>query len=88
MLFDLSAIDERSRATAALNGSVPPDFTVIYHLLSFGRNKFIRIKVSLHGEYPSLPSICTFGKMQTGMKGGLPICSESGLKAIRTFGVY
>ena len=62
MLFDLSAIDERSRAKAALNGSVPPDFTVIYHLLSFGRNRFIRIKVALHGEYPSIPSVCTLWK--------------------------
>ncbi|HWV31982.1 MAG TPA: NADH-quinone oxidoreductase subunit C/D [Dyadobacter sp.] len=62
MLFDLSAIDERSRAKAALNGSVPPDFTVIYHLLSFGRNRFIRIKVALHGEYPSLPSVCGLWK--------------------------
>lgn len=59
MLFDLSAIDERSRAKAALNGAIPPDFTVVYHLLSFARNRFIRIKVTLHGEYPSIPSICS-----------------------------
>jgi NADH-quinone oxidoreductase subunit C/D len=63
MLYDLSAVDERNRANkAGLNGSVPPDFTIVYHLLSFGRNAFIRLKVALHGEYPTMPSICTLWK--------------------------
>ncbi len=57
MLYDLSAMDERNRAKVGMNGSVPPDFTVVYHLLSFGRNRFVRLKVALHGEYPSIPSI-------------------------------
>ncbi len=33
------------------------DFTVVYYLLSFERNTFIRLKVALQGEYPSAPSI-------------------------------
>ncbi|MDA8104923.1 MAG: NADH-quinone oxidoreductase subunit C/D, partial [Nitrospiraceae bacterium] len=33
------------------------DFTVVYHLLSYGRNQDIRVKVPLKGEYPSLPSV-------------------------------
>lgn len=55
MLYDLCAIDERTRADK--NGSPSSDFTIVYHLLSFERNCFIRIKVPLHGEYPTLPSI-------------------------------
>lgn len=56
LLYDLCAIDERSRAKTT--GAVRThDFTIVYHLLSFERNKFLRIKVALHGEYPTLPSI-------------------------------
>jgi NADH-quinone oxidoreductase subunit C/D len=55
MLFDLSAIDERSRAHR--EGQPKSDFTVIYHLLSFDRNEDIRVKVPLAGERPSLKSI-------------------------------
>lgn len=62
MLYDLSAIDERNRAKVGMNGSIPPDFTVVYHLLSFGRNRFIRLKVALHGEYPSIASISSLWK--------------------------
>jgi NADH-quinone oxidoreductase subunit C/D len=45
MLYDLTAIDERGRRT-------PPDhtgsdFTVVYHLLSFDRNAYVRIKTAL-----------------------------------------
>jgi NADH-quinone oxidoreductase subunit C/D len=55
MLYDLTAVDERTRAH---RGDLPEaDFTVVYHLLSFGRNSDIRIKVPLKGDYPSLPSI-------------------------------
>ena len=55
LLYDLCAIDERSRQK---NKDVKaPDFTIVYHLLSFERNKFIRIKVALQGEYPTLSSI-------------------------------
>jgi len=54
LLYDLTAVDER---THAKKGRTPAsDFTVVYHLLSFGRNVFIRIKVALEGEYPSIPS--------------------------------
>ena len=55
MLYDLTAIDERPRA----NRPVPldNDFTVVYHLFSFGRNQYCRVKVPLKGEYPSIPTI-------------------------------
>ena len=57
MLYDLCAIDERTHAKK--NGNTISDFTIVYHLLSFERNCFIRVKVALSGEYPSLPSIHT-----------------------------
>jgi NADH-quinone oxidoreductase subunit C/D len=54
-LFDLTAIDERSR-------KIDPDypsreFTLVYTLLSFDRNAFLRIKVALKSEFPTAPSI-------------------------------
>lgn len=55
MLFDLTAIDERSRQRR--EGQPPADFTVVYHLLSLEGNAHIRLKVPLQGEYPSLESI-------------------------------
>jgi NADH-quinone oxidoreductase subunit C/D len=55
MLYDLTAIDERGRRNR--NGQPAADFTVVYHLFSYGRNAFIRLKVALQGEAPSLPSI-------------------------------
>ncbi len=55
MLYDLTAIDERTRAKR--KDMPDSDFTVVYHLLSFDRNDDIRIKVPLKGEYPSLPTI-------------------------------
>jgi NADH-quinone oxidoreductase subunit C/D len=55
LLYDLCGMDERDRAGKE---KLPAkDFTVIYHLFSFERNDFIRLKVALEGEYPSLPSI-------------------------------
>jgi NADH-quinone oxidoreductase subunit C/D len=54
MLYDLTAIDERVRRHRT--GQPPSDFTVIYHLLSFDRNADVRLKVPLHGEFPSLPT--------------------------------
>lgn len=54
MFYDLSAIDERSRQN--LNGYPRSTFTLVYHLLSFARNAFLRLKVSLDGDYPSAPS--------------------------------
>ncbi len=55
MLYDLTAIDERARKhnPECSNGG----FTVVYHLLSFGRNEDIRIKAALDKNTPSLPSI-------------------------------
>jgi NADH-quinone oxidoreductase subunit C/D len=58
MLFDLTALDERVRTHR--RDQPPGDFTVVYHLISFGRNQDVRIKVPLTGEAPSLPSISDF----------------------------
>lgn len=55
MLYDLSAIDERDRARK--NGMPDSDFTVVYHLFSFARNQFVRLKVPLKGEFPAVASI-------------------------------
>lgn len=60
LLYDLSAIDERSQAKK--NGSPSSDFTLVYHLLSFKRNCFIRLKVALLGNYPSMPSVSAIWK--------------------------
>lgn len=60
LLYDLCAIDERSHAKK--NGSPTSDFTLVYHLLSFKRNRFIRLKVALQGNYPSISSISTIWK--------------------------
>lgn len=55
LLYDLCGMDERDRTGKE---KLPAkDFTVIYHLFSFERNSFIRLKVALEGEYPSIPSI-------------------------------
>lgn len=55
LLYDLSAIDERTRKLH--NGYPSSQFTLVYHLYSFHRNNFIRLKCALTGEYPSAPSI-------------------------------
>ncbi len=54
-LYDLTAIDERERSSR--NGEPRGDFTIVYHLLSYERNEDIRLKVALHGEHPSLPTV-------------------------------
>ncbi|GEP98157.1 NADH-quinone oxidoreductase subunit C/D [Chitinophaga cymbidii] len=54
MLYDLTAVDERA-LSSKYNGT--GDFTLVYHLFSFERNEFVRLKVALRGEYPSVPSI-------------------------------
>jgi NADH-quinone oxidoreductase subunit C/D len=54
MLYDLTAIDERSRKHRL--GQPASDFTVVYHLMSFRDNHDVRLKVALLGEYPSLPT--------------------------------
>lgn len=55
LLYDLTAIDERSRKKDPDYQSA--GFTLVYHLFSFDRNEFIRFKVELAGEYPSALSI-------------------------------
>jgi NADH-quinone oxidoreductase subunit C/D len=55
MLYDLTAIDERVRTNR--EGQPDSDFTVVYHLLSFGRNEDIRIKVPLAEDSTHLPTI-------------------------------
>jgi NADH-quinone oxidoreductase subunit C/D len=54
MFYDLSAVDERSRRKPF--GYPDGTFSLVYHLLSFARNAFIRLKVSLDGEFPSVPT--------------------------------
>jgi NADH-quinone oxidoreductase subunit C/D len=55
LLYDITAIDERNRKREPDYPSA--NFTILYHLFSFGRNSFIRLKVALPGEYPTVPSI-------------------------------
>jgi NADH-quinone oxidoreductase subunit C/D len=55
MLYDLTAIDERPRNNR--DSTFGNDFTVVYQLFSFGRNQYIRIKVPLNGEFPSIETI-------------------------------
>lgn len=57
LLYDLTAIDERSRKF--YNGYPSTNFTLVYHLYSFERNSFIRLKLALKGEYPTATSIIT-----------------------------
>ena len=57
LLYDLTAIDERNRKF--YNGYPSTNFTLVYHLYSFQRNSFIRLKLALKGEFPSAPSIIT-----------------------------
>lgn len=54
MLYDLTAVDERVRNHRPHESA--GDFTIVYHLLSFDRNEDVRIKVPLHGEYPTVSS--------------------------------
>ncbi|MFC0775686.1 NADH-quinone oxidoreductase subunit C/D [Terrimonas alba] len=58
-LYDICGIDERDKAKKE---EPAKDFTVVYHLLSFERNLFIRLKVALQGEYPSLSSVTSIFK--------------------------
>lgn len=59
-LYDLCGIDERDRAKK--NGLPSKEFSVVYHLFSYGRNSFIRLKVALEGETPTMPSITALFK--------------------------
>jgi NADH-quinone oxidoreductase subunit C/D len=55
MLYDLTAIDERGRTHR--DGQPASDFTAVYHLFSYERNAYIRLKVPLSGDSLTLPSI-------------------------------
>ena len=55
MLYDLTAIDERMRVHRG--GEPASDFTVVYHLLSFDRNEYIRLKVALAHDDLHIPTI-------------------------------
>lgn len=55
MLYDLTAIDERTRRHR--QGQPAADFSVVYHLLSFERNADLRIKVALAEGDLKLPTI-------------------------------
>jgi NADH-quinone oxidoreductase subunit C/D len=48
MLYDLTAVDERMRNHP--EGAPARDFTVVYHLLSFERNQYVRVKVPLQQD--------------------------------------
>jgi NADH-quinone oxidoreductase subunit C/D len=60
LLYDLCGVDERNRTQKEHMPAT--DFTVVYHLFSLDKNEFIRLKVPLIGEYPSLPSITSLFK--------------------------
>ncbi len=55
MLYDLSAIDERARVNR--DGQPASDLTVVYHLLSFDRNAYLRVKVALQEDKATLPTL-------------------------------
>jgi NADH-quinone oxidoreductase subunit C/D len=60
MLYDLSALDERTRrdrGAVAADGMPAPAFTAVYQLLSPHRNQDLRLKVPLDGADPVLPSV-------------------------------
>src|SRR5271170_4190907 len=52
MLYDLTAIDERTRMHR--EGQPVSDFTIVYHLFSFGRNEYVRVKVPLKQDQPPI----------------------------------
>jgi NADH-quinone oxidoreductase subunit C/D len=55
MLYDLTAIDERERRHR--DRQLASDFTVVYHLFSFDRNAYIRLKVPLRENRLSVRTI-------------------------------
>ncbi|TVZ28647.1 NADH-quinone oxidoreductase subunit C/D [Gillisia sp. Hel_I_86] len=55
MLYDLTAIDEQARKFR--EGQPNSRFTIVYQLLSFKRNAFLRLKVPLTSKEPSLQSV-------------------------------
>jgi NADH-quinone oxidoreductase subunit C/D len=57
MLYDLTAIDEQARLHR--EGQPESKFTIVYQLLSFERNSFLRLKVPLTSDEPKIASITT-----------------------------
>jgi NADH-quinone oxidoreductase subunit C/D len=55
LLYDVTAIDERARAHR--DDQPSKDFTAVYHLYSFGRNDYVRLKVALDESDLTLPTI-------------------------------
>jgi NADH-quinone oxidoreductase subunit C/D len=55
MLYDLTAIDERGRTHR--EDQPQSDFTAVYHLYSFERNSYLRLKVALDKNDLRLPTI-------------------------------
>lgn len=55
MLYDLTAIDEQAKNHR--EGQPESRFTIVYQLLSFTRNDYIRIKVPLTAAAPSITTI-------------------------------
>lgn len=55
MLYDLTAIDERGRTH--VEDQPKSDFTAVYHLYSFERNSYLRLKVALDKNDLRLPTI-------------------------------
>src|ERR1051326_9273596 len=55
MLYDLTAIDERTRTRR--RNEPEGDFTVVYHLFSFERHEYLRVKTALDGNALSLDTI-------------------------------
>ena len=84
MLYDLTAIDERMRATSR-RCSRASDFTVIYHLFSFERNEYIRVKIALAEDcFPCSTASRASGRRRTGTSAKCGICSELFLTGILT----
>jgi NADH-quinone oxidoreductase subunit C/D len=55
LLYDLTAIDERTRTHSP--DERRGDFTLVYHLFSFDRNEYIRVKTPLHENALSADTI-------------------------------
>lgn len=53
--YDATAIDERERTNR--QGQPASDFTVVYHLLSYERNEYVRVKVPLADGRLSIPTM-------------------------------
>ena len=56
MLFDLTGIDERLRATHNGDGAPKGELTAVYHLLCLEPASLVRVKVALPLDDPRLPS--------------------------------